>query len=192
VFFMYSGLENWEESFQEVITLHKVGIKGDTESVEKAYQLIKKIKLQVRDNALVDAYYGSITALIARDHPNLIEKSKLAKKGLRSLDQSVQKDPNLIDIRILRGYVCYRLPEMFFKRTQTAIEDFTFLIDHYEQNKSKEISREFYFQLLFDLGMAYRNIGNETKAVSTWDKLEKLSTDSKYLNLVKEAKGEGK
>jgi tetratricopeptide (TPR) repeat protein len=189
---MYSGLENWEESFQEVITLHKVGIKGDTESVEKAYQLIKKIKLQVRDNALVDAYYGSITALIARDHPNLIEKSKLAKKGLRSLDQSVQKDPNLIDIRILRGYVCYRLPEMFFKRTQTAIEDFTFLIDHYEQNKSKEISREFYFQLLFDLGMAYRNIGNETKAVSKWDKLEKLSTDSKYLNLVKEAKGEGK
>jgi hypothetical protein len=72
---MYSGLENWEESFQEVITLHKVGIKGDTESVEKAYKLIKKIKLQVRDNALVDAYYGSITALIARDHPNLIEKS---------------------------------------------------------------------------------------------------------------------
>ena len=84
------------------------------------------------------------------------------------------------------------IAQMFFKRTQTAIEDFTFLIDNYEQNKSKEVSREFYFQLLFDLGMAYRNIGNETKAVSTWDKLQKLTTNSKYLNLVKKAKGEGK
>ena len=189
---MYFGLENWKESFQEAISLHKKGIEGDKESVEKAYKLLKQIKLQERDHALVEAYLGSITALIARDHPNLMEKSKFAKKGLRLLDQSVQKDPKHLDIRKLRGYVCYRLPEMFFKRTQTAIEDFTFIIDHYEQTIDKGISREFYYQILFDLGMAYRNMGNETEAVSIWDKLQKISTDSKYLNLVKKAKEEGK
>ena len=189
---MYFGLENWKESFQQVINLHTKGVEGDQESVEKAYKLLKQIKLQERDHALVDAYLGSITALIARDHPNLMEKSKFAKKGLRLLDQSVQKDPNHIDIRKLRGYVCYRLPEMFFKRTQTAIEDFTFIINHYEQNKNKGISKEFYYQLLFDLGMAYRNIANETEAALIWEKLQRLAADSKYLNLVKKAKEEGK
>ena len=52
---MSSDIWQIVDFFQEVITLDNVGIKGDRESVEKAYKLIKKIRLQVRDNALVDA-----------------------------------------------------------------------------------------------------------------------------------------
>ena len=74
---------------------------------------------------------------------------------------------------------------------KTAIEDFSFLIDSDEQNKNKGISREFYYQLLFDLGMAYRNIGNETKAVSMWDKLQKLP-GIEITESWKKDKGEGK
>ncbi len=187
---MYNQMDNWEDSLKEAIELHDKGIDGDQESAEQSLKLLKKIKLQQPNNSLVLAYFGSATALTAKYHPNLIEKSKLANKGLRSLDQAVSLDSNHADIRLLRGYVSFKLPEMYFKRTKTAIEDFTFLTDSFA--KGRKIPEKLYWQLMFDLGVAYQTIGNEEEALKTWSKIEKGPARSKYQKVIQEAKKEGR
>ncbi len=186
---MVNAKGEWKKEFEKAVHLHQLAINGDKQAAKQAYDLLKKIRLQTVNNALVDAYFGSSSALIARDHPDLMEKMNLAKRGLKALDNAVKADPNNVEIRILRGNVAYRLPEMYFRRTKTAIEDFQFLVDGYEGKKNK-ISKNQYCEFLLNLGNSYQVIGESQKADTTWDKLLKINS-SKFKKLVDELRKNG-
>lgn len=173
------------EFFTEAINLHNLGIDGDKEAVQKAHEILKEIFSKNPEDHLVEAYLGSVTALLGRDHENLNEKFKLALDGLKLLDSAVSKDRTNTEIRILRGYVCYNLPDMYFHRLATAVEDFDFLVSRYWRNK-KIFSRDFYAKTLFDLGSAYKKMGRTKEAESTWKKLLSVTKEPKFLDLLRQ------
>lgn len=163
--------------------LHDMGVKGNKEAVKSAYELSKKLYNENPNNYVIQAYVGSTTALLGRDAIDQGERIKLAVQGVKILDMAINNDPNNINIRTLRGYVCYRLPEMFFHKTSTAIEDFKYLVSRYEADNSI-LKQEFYWQILYDLGLAYKNIINHKECDKVWDKLLADTSEPKYHKLI--------
>lgn len=172
--------------FEELVKYHNLGVDGDKEAVKKAYDIAKRLYEKDSKNASVEAYYGSVTSLLGRDAIDPSERMKLAIQGVKILDSAVLHDPQNIDIRVLRGYVCYRLPELFFHKTSHAIDDFKYLVSRYEQDNSS-LKQEFYWQLLYDLGLAYKTVNKTSDYEKTWKKLSSVSTDPKYRDLLGEA-----
>jgi tetratricopeptide (TPR) repeat protein len=177
-----------DSKFSDLKNYHDLGVKGDKDSVNTAYELAKRLHEENPDNALAEAYVGSTTALLGRDAVDPGERMKLAMKGVKVLNSAVNKDYQNIDIRILRGYVCYRLPEMFFHKTSTAIDDFKYLVSRYEDNNSI-FTRDFYLQVLYDLGNAYKNIFKQKECDNVWNKLLSIAPDSKYNKLINKTNG---
>jgi len=173
------------EFFAAAVNLHDLGVKGDQEAVQKARRMFEEIWSENPDHHLAEAYLGSATALLGRDHPNLDEKFRLAVEGLKLLDSAVSKDENNVEIRILRGHVCFNLPEMYFHRLATAVEDFEFLISGYRRNK-RVFSKEFYLETMFNLGSAYKQLGRSEEAEAVWKKLLFRTRDPKYLNRLRQ------
>ena len=175
----------YKNTFAEAVNLHKLGVDGDKEAVTRAHELFEQMHQTNPDDQVVKAYFGSATTLLGRDAIDPTERFKYVLKGNKILDSAVAADPENIEIRTLRGYVSYRLPEMYFHRTATAIEDFEYLVERYEQDNGV-FSRDFYWQILFDMGVACKNIGQLEQAEATWTKLLNAAVHSKYSELVKQ------
>ncbi|MCX7922093.1 MAG: tetratricopeptide repeat protein [Clostridia bacterium] len=180
-----SDSEESRIQLEEAIKLHKLGTEGDKEAVKKCYELLKMIHSTQPGNYLAEAYFGSATSLLGRDEINPNQRFKLAMKGLKLMDNAVSKQPDNIEIRLLRGQVCYRLPEMYFHRTATALEDFDFIISTYEKD-ANSVSDETYRQVLFNLGGAYKNLNRMQEAENVWRKLLSIAPESKYVQMVRQ------
>ncbi len=176
---------NSAEMFTEAVNLHKLGVDGDKEAVKKAHKMFKEICTDDPDNHLAEAYLGSATALLGRDEIDPNKRFTLVLQGLKKLDRVVAKEPENIEIRIMRGAVCYNLPEFYFHRQTTAVEDFSYLVSRYESDK-KTFSPELYWKILYDLGSAYKQLGRNKEAESTWQKLWSVTTDPKYEELLRQ------
>ncbi len=179
-----SESDNWESSLDYALNLHNRGVDGDVEAVKECVAEFKRLRNLAPDNNLVEAYFGSATALLGRDEPNLMDKMKYANKGLKILDRSVAREKDNIEIRILRFNVCYRLPEPIFQRGSTVVEDLKYLAERYEQDPTV-FSEEYYWHVLYTLGLAHKVINQNQEAETTWNKLLLLEPDEKYKKLLK-------
>ncbi|MFZ5644240.1 MAG: tetratricopeptide repeat protein [Bacillota bacterium] len=175
--------DDWKVLLDKAICLHKLGVEGDKEAVREAYDILGKVHELAPDNNYAEAYYGSATCLLGRDVADPMEKFNKAIRGLKILDRCVAREPGNVEIRTLRAKVCYRLPERYFHRTETAIEDFTYMADICEK-EAGVFPQEFYCQVLYDLGASYKRLGRNSEAESTWQKLLKSTSDPKYLKLI--------
>ena len=181
---MQEETKSKQELLDEAIKFHDAAVAGDKEAVMKAYDLLKKLHHMDPEDQLIGAYYGSTTSLLGRDAIDPAVRMAKALEGTKILDRVVANAPDNIQVRILRAYVSYRLPEMYFHRTSTAIEDFNYLVSRYEQDNTV-FSQQFYWQLLYDLGQAYKTLGRTQGAEATWLKLLSATTDPKYQALLK-------
>ncbi|MGE5529879.1 MAG: hypothetical protein ACM3X6_12165 [Patescibacteria group bacterium] len=172
------------DSLQKAIDLHRRGVEGDKEAVKQAHALLEKLRAAVPGEDLVEAYYGSVTALLGRDAVDPNERFAKAIEGCKILDNCVSRAPDNTEIRILRAYVCYRLPETFFHRTSTAVEDFNYLVGCYKRDPGV-FSADFHDQLLFDLGIAYKNLGRREEAERVWRELLAETDSMKYKRLIR-------
>lgn len=109
-----------KERLNQAKQLHNQGVDGDKEAVKEAFEMLKELHQQAPNNNLIKAYYGSTITLLGRDAKNNKERIKIANQGLNILDNAVHKEPDHIEIRLLRAYVSYRIPEKYFKRTESA------------------------------------------------------------------------
>ncbi|TMV53036.1 hypothetical protein FE783_02290 [Paenibacillus mesophilus] len=159
--------------FKEAIKLHQKGVDGDKRAVKGAYEKFAKLRVKETDNALIEAYYGSTLALLARDAVQPLEKAEIAQQGLDALDKAITMDPNHSRIRLLRANVCVRLPEAYFQSMKPAIEDFTFLLDRYKED-SNYLSKKQVIEILRNLATAYQNTGKPDEAKSVLQRLAKL------------------
>ena len=173
------------DNLAEAVNLHNQGIDGDQEAVKKAHQMFKKICADNPADQLAAAYLGSATTLLGRDETDLDKRFKLAMEGLKLLDHAVSQESENTEIRILRGMVCYNLPDMYFHRLTTAVEDFCFLVSRYKKRK-KIFSRELYWKILFNLGSAYKSLGRKEESEATWRKLLSVNTDPEYKELLRQ------
>lgn len=171
--------------FTEAVNLHNSGIDGDKEAVKKAHNMFKKICADNPQDCLAEAYLGSTTALLGRDEIDPNKRFKLALDGLKILDRVVAKEPDNIEIRILRGFVCHRLPDIYFHRLATAIDDFSYIVSRYEKNK-KTLSKDFYCKILFELGHDYKELERIEEAQLTWKKLLSVNSDPSFIELLKQ------
>lgn len=182
--FTRENSEAWESRFSHALSLHQRGVDGDAAAVKECVDELGKLRSLVPDNNLIEAYYGSATALLGRDEPNLMEKMNHANKGLKILDKAVAREKDNTEIRILRFNVCYRLPEAIFQRGSTVAEDLAYLAGRYEQDPDV-FSQDYYWHVLYTLGTAYKSINQEQQAEQVWYKLLSLDPDSKYKKLLK-------
>lgn len=183
--FDYSG-KSTEELFVEAMSLYQLGLSGDKEAVPQAFRLLINVLQNDRQNLLAEAYLGSVISLMGRDAQDANDRFKFVIKGLKILDKVVSLSPEHVEIRGMRAFVCAKLPEQFFHRSVTAIEDFSYLVLRYEEDETL-FPKEFYHQILFELALAYHRLDKKSEAESTCHKLLSLTSDSKYKMLIKQA-----
>lgn len=162
---------NFEPLFQQAVELHNRGVAGDSAAVQEAFTQLEQLYKTYKGRPLLEAYYGSAMVLVARDKTDTSEKYKWASQGLKHLDQAVAASPRDGVIRQLRGRNAFNLPEQYFQRTQTAIEDYTAVIEQ-QQRGELQLDAEQYAKIVYELGEAYARIGRNADAANIWRKLE--------------------
>jgi tetratricopeptide (TPR) repeat protein len=177
----------FDERLDKIKSLYKEGAKGNVTAVQGANQLLEQLRLDYPDHPLAEAYHGSIMLLIARDKTNPLERLKWAKNGLRLLDKAAAAAPQDSRIRYLRGRSAYRLPEKYFQRTRTVIEDYSFLIDQelLQEGHLRAMGID-YSKLTYELGEAFRRIGRNEDAAKCWKKLEQQTQDPEFRLLLRQ------
>jgi tetratricopeptide (TPR) repeat protein len=173
-----------DPGFVRGVQLHDQAVNGDQEATRKAYDLLKAAHLAHPGDPVAQAYFGSVTALRGRDAIGQDDRFSLGLRGVKILDQAVAAALDNVTVRTLRGYVCFRLPELYFHRTSTAVEDFRHLVNLYEKKRNL-FSEGFYWQILYDLGKAHQILGQKAEAAAVWTKLLSVTPDPKYRELVK-------
>lgn len=155
-----TGPAQWEELFEKAVRLHKEAAEGSKGAAREVYGLLKRVREMAPGNSLVEAYYGSATAMQGRDASDIGQRMEMTQKGLEILDRSISADPENIDIRVLRANLCHRLPGKYFHRTATAVADFSYLAERYERDPGV-LSPQLYWQVLYDLGKALKKLYQE-------------------------------
>ncbi|NOU99726.1 tetratricopeptide repeat protein [Paenibacillus planticolens] len=167
-----------KKDFKEAIKLLSKGVDGDKKAANSAFEKFSKLREINPDSAMLEAYYGSSVALVARDAVHPLEKADKAQEGLDALNRAVSLDPQRKEIRLLRANVCVRLPESYFHCSKMAIEDFTLLLNLYEKDASylpqKQVS-----EILKNLAEAYYNVGKPVEAQVVLQRLAKQNSKNK-------------
>ncbi|RIX53938.1 hypothetical protein D3P08_06690 [Paenibacillus nanensis] len=163
--------DSFGQRLEQAVSLHMKGVDGDAAAVLQAIQMLEALRADYPGNPLVEAYYGSSLVLIARDKTKPLEQLRWSNQGLKILDSAVAASPNDLTVRLLRGKNAYQLPEHHFQRTQTTIEDYTYIVGQHMRGNTI-LTQEEYSQLLYELGDAYARIGRNQEAASIWQRLE--------------------
>ncbi len=156
----------YEKQLKDIRKLHSSGVNGDQKAVQQAHQKLAALRQAQPGNAVIEAYYGSSLALLARDTIKLLEKDELAREGLDALNRAVALDAGSKEVRLLRGNVCVRLPDSFFQTARIAIEDFTFLL-HTNRASAGYLSASEVKDVLGHLIKAYESAGQPDMAKQT-------------------------
>ncbi|WP_027085916.1 tetratricopeptide repeat protein [Cohnella panacarvi] len=168
-----AGDNTFKTRLDEAIKRHGKGIQGDRQAAADAYAQLSELRKADPNDALTEAYYGSSLALTARDETRILDKADKANQGLASLDRAVAMAPGNAVIRLIRANVCLRLPEDFFGRTQTAINDFSELLARNEK-KPGFLTPVQHKEALQGLAKAYESIGKLNQARSIRQQLSQL------------------
>lgn len=179
------SLDLFDHQLAVAIDLHNEGVAGSAQAVREANEAFEQLRDNYPGHPLVNAYYGSVMALLARDESNPLERFRLASRGMALLDEATAAAPRSSTVRMLRGNVAYRLPEHFFHRTETAIEDYIMLIDG-ELSEPGNLAAETYAKLVYELGEAYFRIDRHKEAKMCWRYLLEQTDDPKYIELCRQ------
>ncbi|RKP56233.1 hypothetical protein D7Z26_06225 [Cohnella endophytica] len=175
----------FEQRLASAVDLHNKGLIGDADAVREANIVFEQLRKDYPDHPIAVAFHGSIMSLIARDESNPMIRFQWANRGLKLLDEAVASSPLDNRIRMLRGSISYHLPEQFFHRTETAIEDYLILIDR-ELHTPGSIPKEKYEKLIYELGDAYHRTDRLQEAELCWSMLLTQTADPKYRHLIKQ------
>lgn len=165
---------------QEGIRLHDLGVQGNKAAALRAYELIKQAFELDPDDPLTRAYYGSAIALSVKDSADTSETFRRVIQAVIHLNTAVKLAPESETVRLLRGCLCFKLPETMFHFTKTAIEDFEFLRTLYRAKIGEPAgerggaARQALARILKDLASAYRRVGRDAEAQAAVDELNGL------------------
>jgi hypothetical protein len=138
---VYSGSSTTSDSASNTETLLKNARELFYKSVQsenKIDQAIDQFKRIAQQDSeyvgVAQTYIGALTALRAKYSFWPYEKLKWARKGLSTMDQGIQKNPDNLEALFIHGSTCYYLP-FFFNRGEDAQWAFQKIIDLYPSQK---------------------------------------------------------
>ena len=106
----------------EAIALHDTARDGDEEAVEPAIEMLTVLNRAVPENVEVIAYLGSSYALVARYETGWFARWHNGRKGLKLLDQALERAPKSFTVRMVRAWVYDAMPT-FLGYADDAIEE---------------------------------------------------------------------
>ena len=109
-------------SLYEAIALHDAASDGDEEAVKPAIEMLTVLNRADTENAEVLAYLGSSYALVARYETGWFARWHNGRKGLKLLDQALERAPKNFTVRMLRASVYNAMPP-FLGYADDAIEE---------------------------------------------------------------------
>ncbi|MCW2276753.1 hypothetical protein [Heliophilum fasciatum] len=171
-----SGTKAKTPNTKQAIEWHGLALRGDRAALQAALAFFQQ---RHKRSPLLTAYYADCLSLASRHGTDYNSMFKDGHQAIALFDQAVNAAPDNVEIRLLRARQSLRLPEGFFRRTATAIGDLEYLIARYEENPQL-FSQEQYWQLLYDLGNAYRILEMDEECQSTWAKLLELNPPASY------------
>jgi len=178
------------EPFDVALELYYRSIKGE-KTASRAHTLFKSLLEEDPSNTEVMAYLGAVKMMLARDEVDLREKGKYANEGLKMMDLAVLKDPSNPLLRMLRANVAINLPENRFRRTQTAIEDFEYMISVHSENPSA-IPSSLLIDVMKGLVKAYERVNKLDMARTYAEKVKEKDPDYQLPALKNSDQNKGK
>ena len=106
----------------EAIALHDAARDGDKEAVDPAIEMLTMLNRAEPDNVEVIAYLGSSYALTARYETGWFARWRNGRKGLKLLDQALERAPENFTVRMVRAWVYDAMPT-FLGYADDAIEE---------------------------------------------------------------------
>lgn len=162
LFIFYAALtvhaaDNFDQRLAEARREYFVGLQGNHAADQKARASFAALSQHYPDNAVVEAYSGSLELLEAARTWAIWDKRRLANEGLQKLDQAVNRAPNDLEARFIRAASTWHLP-FFYKRKEQSASDFTFIAPQAEAAAVKGVlppelaaaALDYYGQVLTD------------------------------------------
>ena len=109
-------------SLSEAIALHDAAREGDAEAVEPAIEMLTALNRADPENVEVIAYLGGSYALVARYETGWFARLHNGRKGMKLLDQALERAPKNFTVRMVRAWV-YRAMPTFLGYADDAIEE---------------------------------------------------------------------
>lgn len=108
----------------------------DKEVTARLYNELSSV--EKTDDRVFVAYKGAVLTLMAKYSKLKQDKKQFFKEGAGLIEYAVSKNPNSIEIRVVRLSVQENSPK-FLKYQQNITEDKQFILNHFESTTSKEI-----------------------------------------------------
>ena len=177
--------EDGKATLEKGIRLYDQGLEGDKKALKKALDILRQVYEANPQNTTAEAYYGSALALLSRGAVDAASMFSNAAKGMQHVRHAVSHDPDNKELRMLRAYLLYNLPEEFFHQTKNSGEDLKYLLNAYEADHSM-FPKEKYWKMIYDLGVCHERLGDSAKARRVWKRLLDMKPDPKYELLLKD------
>ncbi len=162
------------------IYYHTLGDEGDKDAVTEAMKYFEKaIELAPDDLSLktLQAWYGSLLAMVGRDSSNPLTKYFKVKDGLKLMDEAVKAYPDYYEIRMTRAMTTWNLPNNVFGRLSESVNDFAYLINKENATPGYLPPREYRLAYL-NIGLAMKEGGDLETAIKCWKKVIELDAES--------------
>ena len=161
-------IEDIDDLLDWGLSLFNQGLKGDRAAAQAAKVCLEKVHQLRPKDPVIEAYYGSALALTGKYSPNSTDMFQSAVQGLALVNSALRQQPKNPEIRLLRGYLCYNLPDPLFDLTNRVIEDFQWVREWYltssHRKREKFLSPNQFVDLLVSLETAYRRLGKDAEA----------------------------
>jgi len=175
--------------FEAARFLHMRGVAGDEQAAEQANARLVELLAEQPDDMLVRAYAGSSYLLLARDATLPWDKLDLAKKGLALLDDAVEKAPDRIRVRFVRGVATGNLPGGFGRADQSRA-DIAWAAERVtDRSEDEDLPAEVEASIHFHYARHLNEQGDVEQARAHWRQAVDLAPDSKAGRAAREALG---
>jgi hypothetical protein len=127
---------SFEQRMVEARKQYFADLQGNHAAADQARASFAALSRDYPDNAVVEAYNGSLELLEAARTWALWDKRRLANEGLQKMDQAVNRAPGDLEARFIRAASTWHLP-FFYKRKEQSANDFAIIAPQAEAAAAK-------------------------------------------------------
>jgi len=154
-----------ESQAADPVTLGRQAL--DANRVEQAIAILEKAVAADPKNPAALAWLGSAQVRMART-VSFFNAPGWVKKGFNTLDQAVDRFPDVFIVYMVRGITATNVPDLF-RKAEVALKDLSTVITMRERSPDT-VPESVMPSVYLNLGRAYKKNGQPAEARATWEK----------------------